>query len=238
MTFLKAQWKNLILVNYEIDPNILKPYIPMGTELDSFNNKYYVSVVGFMFIDTKVLGIKLPFHINFEEVNLRFYVKHNNKRGVVFIKEIVPKSVITLVANSIYHEHYQTHKMRHHWTKNDKYKKFEYQWKLNQNWQSISVTTEKEFSTIEEGSEEQFITEHYFGYTKHKNKTFEYEVVHPTWKKLNVIDFKLNINFESNYGEGFKFLQFAKPTSVILAEGSAVEVKNKRIIHPNKKRLD
>ena len=231
MTFLSAYWENLILINYEVDPNILKPYIPKGTQLDSFNGKYYVSIVGFMFKDTKVLGLKLPYHINFEEVNLRFYVKHNDKRGVVFIKEIVPKSLITLVANSIYHEHYQTNKMKHSWSENDNHKEFQYQWKLNQQWQSISVKTEKQTSNIKDNSEEQFITEHYFGYTKHKNKTFEYEVTHPTWKQLKVIDFDININFEANYGEHFKILQTLKPTSVILAKGSKITVKNKRIIH-------
>ena len=231
MTFLSAYWENLILINYEVDPNILKPFIPKGTQLDSFNGKYYVSIVGFMFKDTKVLGLKLPYHINFEEVNLRFYVKHNDKRGVVFIKEIVPKSLITLVANSIYHEHYQTHKMKHSWSENDNHKEFQYQWKLNQQWQSISVKTEKQTSNIKDNSEEQFITEHYFGYTKHKNKTFEYEVTHPTWKQLKVIDFDININFEANYGEHFKILQTLKPTSVILAKGSKITVKNKRITY-------
>lgn len=231
MTFLSAYWENLILINYEVDPNILKPYIPKGTQLDSFNGKYYVSIVGFMFKDTKVLGLKLPYHINFEEVNLRFYVKHNDKRGVVFIKEIVPKSLITLVANSIYHEHYQTNKMKHSWSENDNHKEFQYQWKLNQQWQSISVKTEKQTSNIKDNSEEQFITEHYFGYTKHKNKTFEYEVTHPTWKQLKVIDFDININFEANYGEHFKILQTLKPTSVILAKGSKITVKNKRITY-------
>ena len=231
MTFLSAYWENLILINYEVDPNILKPYIPKGTQLDSFNGKYYVSIVGFMFKDTKVLGLKLPYHINFEEVNLRFYVKHNDKRGVVFIKEIVPKSLITLVANSIYHEHYQTNKMKHSWSENVNHKEFQYQWKLNQQWQSISVKTEKQTSNIKDNSEEQFITEHYFGYTKHKNKTFEYEVTHPTWKQLKVIDFDININFEANYGEHFKILQTLKPTSVILAKGSKITVKNKRITH-------
>lgn len=231
MTFLSAYWENLILINYEIDPNILKPFIPKGTQLDSFNGKYYVSIVGFMFKDTKVLGLKLPYHINFEEVNLRFYVKHNDKRGVVFIKEIVPKSLITLVANSIYHEHYQTNKIKHSWSENDNHKEFQYQWKLNQQWQYISVKTEKQTSNIKDNSEEQFITEHYFGYTKHKNKTFEYEVTHPTWKQLKVIDFDININFEANYGEHFKILQTLKPTSVILAKGSKITVKNKRITH-------
>ncbi|MGK0323247.1 MAG: hypothetical protein ACJAR4_001282, partial [Psychroserpens sp.] len=82
MTFLKAYWKNLILINYEVDPKLLEPYVPLGTELDSYNGKYFVSIVGFLFMDTKVLGIKLPFHINFEEVNLRFYVQRNGERGV------------------------------------------------------------------------------------------------------------------------------------------------------------
>lgn len=231
MTFLKAYWKNLILINYEIDPNILKPFVPKGTELDSFNGKYYVSVVGFMFMDTKVLGLKLPFHINFEEVNLRFYVKHNGKRGVVFIKEIVPKPLITLVANSIYHEHYQTSKMKHSWMEHKNYNVFQYQWKSDQKWQSISVKTEKDFSNILDNSEEQFITEHYFGYTKYHNKTYEYEVVHPTWRQLKVVDFNVDMNFEENYGKRFKSLQTSEPTSVILAEGSEVSVKNKRTIH-------
>lgn len=230
MTFLKAYWKNLILINYEVDPNILKPYVPKNTELDSFNGKYYVSVVGFMFMNTKVLGIKLPFHINFEEINLRLYVKHNDKRGVVFIKEIVPKPLITLVANSIYHEHYQTNKMKHSWIEYKNHNTFEYQWKLNNQWQSISVKTEKTLSEIKDNSEEQFITEHYFGYTKHKNKTYEYEVTHPTWKQLNVVDFDINIDFEANYGNNFKVLQSLKPTSVILAEGSEITVKNKLTI--------
>src|SRR6476660_6735915 len=92
--FLKARWQNLLMVNFEVDPKILLPHLPAYTELDSFNNKTLVSVVGFMFNDTKVFGLRWPYHTNFEEVNLRFYVKHLDghtwKRGVVFISEIVP----------------------------------------------------------------------------------------------------------------------------------------------------
>ncbi|WCO00991.1 YqjF family protein [Psychroserpens ponticola] len=231
MTFLNAYWKNLILINYEIDHKFLQPFVPKGTELDLFNGKCYISIVGFMFMNTKVLGMKLPYHVNFEEVNLRFYVKHKDKRGVVFIKEIVPKPLITFVANSIYHEHYQTAKMKHIWTKHGNYKQFEYLWKINNIWQSISVKTEKIFSEIIEDSEAHFITEHYYGYTKHKNKTFEYEVAHPSWRQLKVKDFKLNIDFRMNYGESFTFLNHVNPTSVLLAEGSDVSVKNKKTIH-------
>lgn len=231
MTFLNAYWKNLLLINYEIDPNILEPFIPKGTELDLFNGKCYASVVGFMFMDTKVLGIKLPYHVNFEEVNLRFYVKHNGKRGVVFIKEIVPKPLISWVANSMYHEHYQTNKMKHNWTEDEHSKYFGYQWKLGKSWQNISVTTEKEYSKIVDHSEEQFITEHYFGYTKYGDKTYEYEVVHPSWRQLKVKTSQIDLDFESNYGSAFKCLRSASPTSIILAEGSEVSVKNKKTIH-------
>jgi len=231
MTFLTAYWKNLLFINYEIDPKILEPYVPRGTKLDIFNGKCYVSVVGFMFMDAKVLGLKLPGHVNFEEVNLRFYVKYGQKRGTVFIKEIVPKPFITLVANSFYHEHYQTCKMRHNWTETAKHKTFEYQWKVKNQWQTVGVTTETEPTKIEINSEEQFITEHYFGYTKYKSKTFQYEVVHPIWDILKVQDYKVDMDFQLNYGKPFSFLNQAKATSVILAIGSEVSVKNKSTVH-------
>ena len=117
MSFLKAEWRKLAMFNYVVDPKVLEPYVPPGTELDEFEGKCYVSLVGFMFQNTKLLGIKVPFHINFEEVNLRFYVRRREgvywKRGVVFIKELVPKPAITFVANTIYKEHYETVRMDH-----------------------------------------------------------------------------------------------------------------------------
>ena len=112
MSFLKAEWRKLVLINYAVDPALLKKYLPYKTELDFWNNTCYVSLVGFLFVNTKMLGLKIPFHVNFEEVNLRFYVKHLDKgewkRGVIFLKEIVPKAAITIVANTLYGEHYQT----------------------------------------------------------------------------------------------------------------------------------
>lgn len=168
MNFLKAEWKNLALFNYEVDAKILEKYLPTGTEIDFWNDKCYVSLVGFMFENTKVLGFKIPFHIDFEEVNLRFYVKRFEngewKRGVVFIKEIVPKSAITFVANTLYQEHYETHKMKHEVIENKTTNTFIYQWKNNQNWNTIQIETKKNPVAIEIDSEAEFITEHYFGY--------------------------------------------------------------------------
>lgn len=235
MNFLKAEWKNLALFNYEVDAKILEKYLPAGTEIDIWNNKCYVSLVGFMFKNTKVLGLKVPFHTNFEEVNLRFYVKRYEngewKRGVVFIKEIVPKKAITFIANTLYQEHYETQKMRHEIIENKNTNTFIYQWKNGKEWNTIEIETKKDFSQIEIDSEAEFITEHYFGYTKiDKETTFEYEVTHPRWEQFEVLNHRIDIDFEKNYGRDFVFLQTQKPTSVFLAEGSKITVKNKRKI--------
>ena len=232
-SFLKAEWKNLALFNYEVDAKLLEKYAPTGTEIDFWNNKCYVSLVGFMFKNTKVLGIKVPFHVDFEEVNLRFYVKRFEngewKRGVVFIKEIVPKKAITFIANTLYHEHYETQKMRHEIIEAKDTNTFVYQWKNDRNWNTIQIETKKDVSEIDIDSEAEFITEHYFGYTKINEKTtYEYEVTHPRWKQLEVLKHHVNIDFENTYGTDFGFLHTQKPTSVFLAKGSEITVKNKR----------
>lgn len=235
MSFLKANWTNLVLINYEIDAKILEKYIPKGTEIDSWNGKNYVSLVGFMFENVKLLGLKIPFHTHFEEVNLRFYVKRleNNewKRGVVFIKEIVPKFAISFVANTIYKEHYETLPMTHCITKKSKTIDYAYEWKSKNKWNTILIEAEKKAIEIEKNSEAEFITEHYFGYTKiNENKTFEYEVKHPRWEQYNIKQFSINVDFESNYGTAFSFLKNKKPSSVFLAKGSEISVENKKKI--------
>jgi uncharacterized protein YqjF (DUF2071 family) len=218
-----------IIANYEVDPNILKKYLPYKTELDLWNNTCYLSLVGFMFLNTKVKGLKIPYHINFEEVNLRFYVKHNAniewKRGVVFIKEIVPKSVLTFVANTVYKEHYETLPMEHTWKNNDKTIEIEYRWK-NSEWNSIKVIADKCLNDLKQGSEEEFISEHYWGYTKtSENITSEYGVEHPKWQFYNVIDYSIKADFEETYSKEFGFLNNTVPKSIFLAEGSEISVK-------------
>jgi len=235
MSFLRAAWKNLALINYEIDPSVLQKYLPAGTELDFWQDKCYVSLVGFLFHDTRVLGQRIPFHIDFEEVNLRFYVKRFEdgafKRGVVFIKEIVPKRAIALIANLLFKEHYQTLKMSHSFIEKEDSCLFTYNWFTKKHQNSIAIETAKTAIPIEIGSEAEFITEHYFGYTKFNSaKTFEYEVTHPRWNQFEVMGYTMDVDFENNYGKDFNFLKDLKPISVLLAEGSRITVENKRLI--------
>ncbi len=235
MSFLKAEWRKLAIANYAIDPAVLQKYIPHKTELDIWNNTCYVSLIGFMFKNTKMLGLKIPFHIDFEEVNLRFYVKYveNNqwKRGVVFIKELVPKLALSFVANTFYEEHYQTVPMSHKWELVDENINITYAWKYQNQEQKISVLAENTLHDILPNSETEFITEHYWGYTKvNENKTFEYEVTHPKWQTYKVKNYEINVDFGLVYGDDFKFLNNLKPSSVMLAEGSLITVENKKTI--------
>ncbi len=235
--FLQAEWKNLLMLNYEVDPEILKPYLPAATELDLWQGKALVSMVGFMFLNTKVLGIKWPWHVNFEEVNLRFYVKYFDgkewKRGAVFISEIVPKHIIPIVANNLYNEHYQAMPMRNslHELTNGK-TEFLYEWKFKNEWNKLGAVVGNESSTITPESEEAFIFEHYWGYNRiDEHNTIEYQVEHVSWKIKQIISYTFEANISALYGSNFEPYLKVKPYSVFFAEGSNVAIRvAKRIL--------
>jgi uncharacterized protein len=232
--FLKAEWRKLVMVNYAVDPNLLTEYLPHKTELDIWNNTCYVSLVGFMFVNTRLLGFKIPYHTNFEEVNLRFYVRYKSaegwRRGVVFIKEIVPRYALTFVANTIYRENYETMRMNHRWVLDQDSQLVEYKWRKH-SWSSMQVTTAKEAKPIVVNSEEEFITEHFWGYTKlSTTRTSEYQVEHPRWDVYEVKDFKVDVDFQDVYGKQFSFLATEKPKSLYLAEGSEILVRKGSVL--------
>lgn len=228
--FLTAEWRKLVIANYAVDPSVLVPYLPYKTELDFWKGNCYVSLVGFRFIHTKLKGIPIPFHRDFEEINLRFYVRHKDgaawKRGVTFIKEIVPKPAITWVANSLYKEKYVTLPTRHIWSKSGDSMKIAYEWRHKGIWDSIEVSATQIPAEILHGSEEEFITEHYWGYTQLSNRlTSEYQVEHPRWQAYPVIHHNIKVRFGELYGAEFGRLENTLPDSIMLAEGSRIAVR-------------
>jgi uncharacterized protein YqjF (DUF2071 family) len=233
--FLTAEWRKLALANYIVDPEILLPYLPYKTELDTWNGNHYLSLVGFRFINTRIKGIPVPFHRHFEEVNLRLYVRYKSssgwKRGVTFIREIVPRRALTFVANSIFGEKYITMPMKHHWEVKDDLLLVSYSWQQNQKWNTFGLAADPSPSEILAGSEEDFITEHYWGYTSiNESRCSEYGVEHPRWEHYKVREYKIDVDFSEVYGSRFDFLSAQTPASVMLAEGSEIVVRSSRRI--------
>jgi uncharacterized protein len=232
-TFLKAHWENIIMANYEIDPAIVLPYLPKGVELDLYKEKAYVSLVGFMFKNTQIFKVPIPKLGSFEEINLRFYVKRIEngviKRGVVFINETVPYKLVAWVANLLYRENYTCVPTKHRWNYTDITKNIKYQWKKAGKWNTIEVAASKHNSTMVKDSFEEFIFEHYYGYTKvNHTRSEEYTIAHPSWLVNEVHDYTIDCDFRAMYGDAFASLNHRNPASVFIAEGSAVSIEWKR----------
>lgn len=230
--FLTAEWRKLIMLNYQVDPEILLPYLPAGTQLDFWQGKCFVSIVGFRFLQTAIKGIKFPFHTNFEEINLRFYVTFNEngvkKRGVVFVSEIVPKPAIVFIANNLYGEKYSSRRMSYNWKSESNLFTADYRFKEKNRWNSFSVQADlSQPFRAQQGSLEEFITEHYWGYAnRNTTKTVEYAVEHPSWDLYPIVNQCIDIDFETAYGSAFAHLTHKQPDNALIAEGSEVLIRN------------
>ncbi|MBB4636274.1 YqjF family protein [Longimicrobium terrae] len=229
--FLTAEWRWLAMLNYEMPPALLRPLVPAGTELDAWNGVTYASVVGFRFLNTRVLGIPIPFHRNFEELNLRFYVRRKGpegwRRGVVFIKEIVPRMAIAAVARWVYNENYAALPMRHRVTvRPGTGGDVEYGWRHRRRPSLLRVAVTGDSAPLVAGSEEEFITEHYWGYARQRDGgCVEYQVQHPRWNVWRAESAVLDGDVGALYGSAFAECLSGPPRSALLADGSPVTVR-------------
>src|ERR1700755_98536 len=141
--FLEADWRYLALLHFAVAPDRLRPFVPEGTELDFLDGRTFVTVVGFLFLNTRVLGLPVPLHRDFEEVNLRFYVRRKSadtwRRGVVFVRELVPKIAIATVARVFYGERYSAYPMRHDVVDNESGVSVEYGWRRGRKWEELKM---------------------------------------------------------------------------------------------------
>lgn len=231
--FLTSAWKHLVALTWEVDPGTLRDRLPAGVELDLFEGRALVSLVGFMFLDTRVLGFPLPLQQRFEEVNLRFYVRRKTaegwRRAVVFVKELVPRAAIAWVARVLYGENYVAVPMNHRIETTNgggaSAREVSYQWRYEGRESQIRMSVLGDPHEIAPGSEAEFITEHYWGYTRRRDgSTLEYRVDHPRWRVWTAKDVELNCDIAELYGDRFVASLQARPFSAFLADGSAVTV--------------
>jgi uncharacterized protein len=230
--FLTADWRYLVMLNYCIEPEVLHPLVPAGTTLDLWEERALVSVVGFRFLRTRVLGVPVPFHRNFEEVNLRFYVRHTTdtgdvRRGVVFVRELVPRAAIARIAQLAYNEPYLAVPMRSTApsTPRDSPGRVSYEWRTDAQWQQVTATAVGAPAIPSPASEATFVTEHYWGYTRQRDGgTVEYEVAHAPWRVWDATAPTLVADVPRLYGSEFTRALAEPPLSSFIAEGSPVTV--------------
>ncbi len=225
LTFLRAEWRDVAVLTYAIDPAILQPYLPPGLGLDNWNDQTLVSLVGFRFLKTRILGFRVPFWGSFPEVNLRFYVRRDTsegeRRGVVFIKEIVPYRAVAAIARSLYNENYHSMPMSFDTASPN----VEYRWQFAGRENRIAVMREELARLPDDESLETFIVDHQWGYSLSKaRQTIEYEVVRLPWRTYPVEGFAIDVDVAAMYGPEFTDALSKPPLSVILAEGSSVAV--------------
>ena len=227
--FLTAEWLDLVLLNYQVDPELLWEHVPDGTELDTLDGKTYLSLVGFRFCRTKLFGkFAIPLHSEFAEVNLRFYVRREVegelRRGVVFIAEIVPKRLIAATARFIYGENYVRLPMRYTVEQGGRRMAAEYSFQLHGHWCRFWAESESRAVLPCEGGFERFITEHYWGYSRQRNATLEYQVQHPPWGVWSNSAGGFEGDAHALYGAELGKVVQRKPDSVFIADGSEVTV--------------
>jgi uncharacterized protein len=231
--FLTGRWEHLAMISFACPAHLLQPLVPRGTELDAPDGRHRVSLVGFLFRETRVLGVPVPFHRHFEEVNLRFYVRRpaddGDRRGVVFIRELVPRRAIAAIARLVYQERYLAVPMDHRVDLEDGRipvgGTVEYGWRFAGARQSMRCVVGALAEEVEPGSEAEFITEHYWGYAAQRDgSTVEYEVAHPRWRVHPVAESHVEGDLASLYGRDFARVLDAPPVSAFVATGSPIAV--------------
>ena len=228
--FLTAQWRYLAMLNYEVDPALLAPLVPKGTLLDDEAGRHYISLIGFLFLGTRIFGLPAFFHENFEEVNLRFYVRRElpgeSRHGVVFIREIVSLPLVAETAKLTYNEPYTTAPTQHSLVRNgEQLQSVDYRFGTQRRECRLAVHVSGDSTPLETGSHEEFITQRPWGFTRQRDGgTIQYAVDHPRWNVWRQARWELDGPLGDFYPQAFSSILTAAPSSAFVADGSAIAV--------------
>ena len=236
--FLTASWRDIVMVTWAVDPGILGRYLARDTELDIWQGQALMSLVAFDFRDVRVFGLPIPLHTRFPEVNLRFYVRRKLpdgtwRRGVTFVQEMVPRAAIAIVARTFYGEQYTSRRMRRiaipelelTGANENETRSLVYEWKREGEWERVAVLVTTPPRGMRRGSVEEFVAEHYWGYTRRAGRaTFEYRVDHEPWNISMTAECMIEADLATLYGPLFERALSASPVASFVASGSPVAV--------------
>lgn len=225
--FLKAEWRDLIIASYAVEPTLLERRLPPGLELDLFEGQAVCSLVGFRFAGTRVLGVMWPGYVNFPEINLRFYVreKGGDRRGVVFVRELVKSRFVATVARGLYNEPYSKALISERILRGDETVRVGYEFAIDGGVGRMSVEADSAAFVPPEDSVEHWFKEHQWGYgVTRGGRALRYEVRHPVWACHRVRSWAIDVDWERVYGAEWAGMRGAEPVSVVLAAGSEIAV--------------
>jgi uncharacterized protein YqjF (DUF2071 family) len=229
-TFLTAEWRYLAMLNYEVPADLLRPHLPKGTELDDRSGRNFISLVAFLFLDTHVLSLPAFFHQNFEEVNLRFYVRRMvggvSRAGVVFIREMVPLPLVSEIARLTYNQPYRSVPMQHTVLEtNGEVQSVEYLFGGPRDQCRLTMHPLEPLQSMVVGSDEEFLCERGWGYTRQRDGgTVEYRVEHARWNIWPRAGWELDGPLGEFYEEPWPRILSGVPASAFIADGSSVAV--------------
>lgn len=234
--FLTAAWRDLIMLTWSVEQKLLASYLPRGVELDLWKGQALASVVAFRFEKVRVRGFSVPFHTSFPEVNLRFYVRRKMptgewRRGVVFVQEMVPRATIAWAARRLYDEPYVSLPMREahlpgvRGDDGESRRTLLIEWNRDDSWERVVALAIGDPRPMRAGSLEEFVTEHYWGYTaRGARATMEYHVQHPRWNISPLAECFLEADIRTLFGQPWVAPLSESPLSAVLADGSDIEV--------------
>jgi uncharacterized protein YqjF (DUF2071 family) len=224
-TFLTARWCNLILANFAVPEGLLRPLVPPGCELDRREGECWASLVGFQFLGTRALGVGWPGYRNFPEWNLRFYVSHQGRRGVCFVREFVPQWSVATIARVLYNEPYRSARMTMDVKEQPDAITATYSVKWANRIHSLRAVGAKPAIRPGADSPEHWFKEHSWGFgTSRRGKLIRYEVNHPEWDVYPLREFAFDVDWAALYGPEWAPMNGVQPASVVFAVGSEISV--------------
>jgi len=212
------EWNNAIFLHWQVELSELKKFVPKELEIDLFEEKPWVSVVAFTMEKIRLKNLPtFPPISDFDEINIRTYVKSNNKTGVYFLSMEGGNSLSCKVAKGISELPYRF--------SNIKRSKNKYESNNSQFNDKLNIQFEIGKEVTEKTKLEKWLTERYALFQDTEKSINKFEIHHVEWP-INEIKLK---NLEINYS---KFDKLIKNEPNIIQYSKGVKVlawgKNKK----------